>query len=676
MSINFSDNTHIGGNLNVDASVTASYFVGDGSKLSNIVASASLPAVGAYSVVANISGSTATPTTQYQIYLGTPGYADVSGTVGEQVTSNINNYYQVILHNKNSGSSSSSDIILSNNAGTNSSSYLDLGINSTTFTGSGSINIPGAGYLYNQNGDLALGTIGGNTVHLFVSGSDTLLLNTGSIQSLVPFTGSFVGNLIGTSSYYSLPNNQVLFVTPSGSDTTGLRNRIDYPFQTLTGAHSASISGDTIVVFPGTYSDYNLGKNGVNWFAYPGAKIYYNSPVSSNINWVTSGYRTIFTDNNQQMNYTIKGNFELTNIDNAASPTASTSTYILYQGNTNSTISMECVSINCANSASSVFNQASLFTYGNVKLTLNGNWSGSNQNSLIYQNGGSGSLTINGNLYASSSDALYKSRNSVSYLKSTINGNVSFFTVSNLSDGYNSGNGVLSRVDQIINGDVYLESSSHLYSSNTGDCTLNGSAYVGNNCSLLGAASSGSMQSTIQVNGNIYANNAFCIYQGNGNPSNTPTSNVIINGSISGSCGYGFLLWGNNNIIINGNYTNTNNSNFDVRGPGTSSIFMNGICRTSGSNSWANVASAGITGDSMTFVNGGSFYSQFNNMGAMNSTGSVLVLKGCSLISTGGGNSVFLSNGKVISYGCVANTNPQSGVNVLVDGIKVDSNVI
>ena len=120
MSINFSDNTHIGGNLNVDASVTASYFVGDGSKLSNIVASASLPAVGAYSVVANISGSTATPTTQYQIYLGTPGYADVSGTVGEQVTSNINNYYQVILHNKNSGSSSSSDIILSNNDGTNS----------------------------------------------------------------------------------------------------------------------------------------------------------------------------------------------------------------------------------------------------------------------------------------------------------------------------------------------------------------------------------------------------------------------------------------------------------------------------------------------------------------------------------------------------------------------------
>jgi hypothetical protein len=77
---------------------------------------------------------------------------------------------------------------------------------------------------------------------------------------------------LSLSPIYSRGN--ILYVDSAlGNDTTGLRQRSDRPFLTLIAAQTAAQSGDLIQVYPGTYTDTSLGKNGVNWFFLPGALI-------------------------------------------------------------------------------------------------------------------------------------------------------------------------------------------------------------------------------------------------------------------------------------------------------------------------------------------------------------------------------------------------------------------
>jgi hypothetical protein len=61
----------------------------------------------------------------------------------------------------------------------------------------------------------------------------------------------------------------------NGDNATAAIYRQDRPFKTLTAAKTAASSGDTIVVFPGTYNEANLLKDGVNWYFHIGAIVNY-----------------------------------------------------------------------------------------------------------------------------------------------------------------------------------------------------------------------------------------------------------------------------------------------------------------------------------------------------------------------------------------------------------------
>lgn len=76
----------------------------------------------------------------------------------------------------------------------------------------------------------------------------------------------------GTIGYKSV-NNTVFVDQEFGNDSTGTRERLDLPYQTITAAQTAAASGDTIHVFPGTYTDYELGKSGVTFYFSLGANI-------------------------------------------------------------------------------------------------------------------------------------------------------------------------------------------------------------------------------------------------------------------------------------------------------------------------------------------------------------------------------------------------------------------
>lgn len=72
--------------------------------------------------------------------------------------------------------------------------------------------------------------------------------------------------------------NLVLVDAVNGNNTTAQRGQMQWPFLTLSAAKAAAVAGDTILVLPGTYSDTNLAKNGVNWHFMPGAIVDFNDP--------------------------------------------------------------------------------------------------------------------------------------------------------------------------------------------------------------------------------------------------------------------------------------------------------------------------------------------------------------------------------------------------------------
>ena len=102
---------------------------------------------------------------------GTLGYSDTG--IFSSFTLSQNSYNQMILQNMNSGAAASADFIVSNNNGTATTYYGDFGINSSGFTGSGSLNLANAVYLYSNSGDLVLGTATSNAVHFVINGGTT-----------------------------------------------------------------------------------------------------------------------------------------------------------------------------------------------------------------------------------------------------------------------------------------------------------------------------------------------------------------------------------------------------------------------------------------------------------------------------------------------------------------------
>jgi hypothetical protein len=125
----------------------------------------------------------------------TLGYSD-TGIVGS-FASTIAGYNQVIVQNKSTATNASSNLNVSNDAGTAGSNYAELGINSSTFTGSGSFNIAGASYVASASTDLTIGTYGAYNVHFVTNSSTTdamTIYNNGGI-SLGTFGNPGISNM-------------------------------------------------------------------------------------------------------------------------------------------------------------------------------------------------------------------------------------------------------------------------------------------------------------------------------------------------------------------------------------------------------------------------------------------------------------------------------------------------
>jgi hypothetical protein len=195
--------------------------------------------------------SAATANTDY-LAVNNPVYTGVLGTGALTYTpANLflyaqqsqNSYIQAVFQNSNSNPQASTDIVVNNNLSTDTTYYGDFGINSSGFTGSGSLTLPNAIYLTATTGDLVLGTTTSNAVHIVVNSGTTdavTIKTTGQFQ--LPgytTTSSFTGTAAGYLAFDSSGNILSVAAPSSGSA---------YSVTTQTSAYSVTATSGTTIV--------------------------------------------------------------------------------------------------------------------------------------------------------------------------------------------------------------------------------------------------------------------------------------------------------------------------------------------------------------------------------------------------------------------------------------------
>jgi len=150
------------------------------------------------------------------LYAGVAGYTPQPFTT-IQSTGNYNGYIQINNQNLNNGTNASTDFVATMDTGNTTQGYIDMGINSSGFTGGAGneLNYPGDGYLY----------VYGNVV----TGSGNLLLSTSLANDIV-----FALNGQGSANEIARFNNaQTAFIIKS---TTASTNRTSGALQVAGGA--------------------------------------------------------------------------------------------------------------------------------------------------------------------------------------------------------------------------------------------------------------------------------------------------------------------------------------------------------------------------------------------------------------------------------------------------------
>lgn len=151
-----------------------------------------------------------------------------------QAAGNANSWIQINGQNLNNGNNASTDMVLARSDGTDTSGFIDIGINSNTYSQAGySIMAPNSGYLFTNGGDLVLGTQTAHNV-LFHTGNTT----SASERMRIAANGN-VG--FGTST----PNWQLHIKGPGPyiafEDTDGTANTVS----TVTGYQSGAMYYDS-----------------------------------------------------------------------------------------------------------------------------------------------------------------------------------------------------------------------------------------------------------------------------------------------------------------------------------------------------------------------------------------------------------------------------------------------
>ena len=211
---------------------------------------------------------------------GTLSFSDTGISSNEVGTTN--SYLQTVIQNKSNGALASAEFIAYNDQGTASTNFATFGINSSGYTGTGSINAAGYGYFLTGSTDMVLGTIGNNALHFVVNSgaTDAVTINT---SKAVAFNGSYgaSGQVLTSQGSGSAPTwvgayaVEVLLIAGGGggagaSDTAGGGGGAGGVFYQSTNINSSS--SYTVTVGAG-----GTGSTGANSYGANGGNSLFNN---------------------------------------------------------------------------------------------------------------------------------------------------------------------------------------------------------------------------------------------------------------------------------------------------------------------------------------------------------------------------------------------------------------
>lgn len=211
-----------GGNISTAGSFGAASLSASGNITgNNVIALANVSAVGGYftgnvTVLGNLNATIGvvyansgifygnTLNGNGAIFAGIPGYTPLGSNVVAQFAGNANSYSQINFQNISNLSAASTDFIATADNGNDSSYYLDLGINSSTFNDQ--VNYPGFGpndsYVHNHGGNLILNPESAGKVIKFMVGGTANANVVGNVTTTglnITGTISASGNITSAS---------------------------------------------------------------------------------------------------------------------------------------------------------------------------------------------------------------------------------------------------------------------------------------------------------------------------------------------------------------------------------------------------------------------------------------------------------------------------------------------
>ncbi len=185
---------------------------------------------------------------------------------------NINNYFQVNIQNTNDGVDATTDYVATADNGTDSTYYIDMGINSSNYApGVDNFGGPNDGYLYTYSRHLLIGTANTNSDIAFLVNGGQLAVNQamridGSSKNIIigrkDGTNAPVGNIIrgpnGAGTNISGGSLTIQGGSATGTGTGGALN--------LTGGSTASGTGGAVNINVGSNNATNIstGSNNQN----------------------------------------------------------------------------------------------------------------------------------------------------------------------------------------------------------------------------------------------------------------------------------------------------------------------------------------------------------------------------------------------------------------------------
>jgi hypothetical protein len=178
----------------------------------------------------------------YRFTVATSGATATVGlnNVIADFTANTNTYSQINTRNASNGTSASTDIIATADNGTDSSNYIDLGINNSNFADGGwSINGALDGYLYTSDTNLSVGVASNKYLSFFTGG----LLNTNERMRITGIGSVGIGTTNPSTNLHVQGNARITGSIADSTGVTGTTGQVLQSTQTGTLWATAAAAG-------------------------------------------------------------------------------------------------------------------------------------------------------------------------------------------------------------------------------------------------------------------------------------------------------------------------------------------------------------------------------------------------------------------------------------------------